>query len=115
LSRPISVILGVNESIETKRSFVDTQNGCGVRFSIMHCMKLSVHKIRSCVMNCVAEFENGACLIRMEMQLLVAVRDDYADTPVFRASPTSGFIVDVSNRAPSSFSSSTVIKCPVPI
>jgi hypothetical protein len=51
----------------------------------------------------------------MEMQPFVVVRVDYANTPVFRVSPTSGFRVDVSNRAPSSFSSSSVIECPVPL
>jgi hypothetical protein len=45
------------------------------------------------------------------MQHFVAVRVDYANTPVFRVSPTSGFRVDVSNRAQSSFSSSSVIEC----
>jgi len=41
---------------------------CKTCFSIMHRIKVTVHKIRSCATNCVAEFENGACLIWMEMQ-----------------------------------------------
>ena len=81
----------------------------------MHCMKVTVHRIRSCATNCVVEFENGACLVWMNMQPSVAVRVDYANTSVFCASPTSLFIVDVSNRAPSSFSFSSFIKCPVPL
>jgi hypothetical protein len=79
----------------------------------MYRMKVTVHKIRSCSTKCVVEFENDACLIWMDMQPSVEIPVDYANTSVFCASPTSRFIVDVSNRAPSSFSFSSVIKGPV--
>ena len=80
-------------------------------------MKVTVHKIRSCATNCVVECENGACLrIWVDMRPSVAIPVDYANASVFCASPTSRFIVDVSNRAPTcSFSFSSVIKCPVPL
>jgi hypothetical protein len=78
-------------------------------------MKVTVHKIRSWATNCVVEFENGPCLIWMDRQPFVAIPVDYANTSVFCASPTSHLIVDISNPAPSSFSFSSVIKCPVPV
>jgi hypothetical protein len=41
---------------EKKPDFTAEQMEIGLSFSIMHCMKVPVHKIRPCFTNCVVEF-----------------------------------------------------------
>jgi hypothetical protein len=85
----MAVVLRVNVSSKTKRSFVDMQKGCGVCFSIMHRKKVTDDKIRSGATSCVVRSVNGTGLIRIEMQPFVAVRGDYANTSVSCASLTA--------------------------
>jgi hypothetical protein len=61
LCRPIPVILlRIYMCMEMKPNFVAEQ-GCGVDFLNIHCLKVLVHKIQFCYMIYILEFLNNSC------------------------------------------------------
>ena len=49
-----------------KPSFIAEQNGCGIHFSVTYTMKVPVHKIQPCCINCFPDFANPSCILWMQ-------------------------------------------------
>jgi hypothetical protein len=66
LSRPT-----LKHCIKVRTDFIANQNESGVSVSIMHPVKLQVHKIQFCFKICVARFESPMCLTDACAELLL--------------------------------------------
>jgi hypothetical protein len=65
------LLLSIHISTEMKAKFTIKQNECVACFSIMHPVKVTVHKIQSHLMICVIQFMD--CLICMHMQQMYCI------------------------------------------
>jgi len=65
------LLLSIHISTEMKLRFTIKQNESVACFSSMHTMKVTVHKIQSCLTICVIQFMD--CLICMLMQQMYCI------------------------------------------